>query len=531
MVGADIKTILARLPYVGLDIESVTSDTIRVEYSPNRPDFGTDIGIARALRGLMGKEVGLPKYPATPSGVRISVDKRLASVRPHIACAVVTDLRLDDEDIRQMISLQEDLHNGLGRKRRVAAIGIHDLSAIAPPLAYEAVGPSFSFVPLGRREPTTIGTILTDTPEGRAYGSSFKGGELFPVITDSKGTVLSFPPVINGSATRVTSKTKSLFIDVTSTDRKAGDDVLSVLATTLAEGGGKLGTVKVAYPGGARLTPDLAPVELPLDLALVKSVLGLDLSRRDVLRALGRSRLEVRGRTVRGPRYRVDLIHPVDIAEEVALGYGMDRISPVYPASERPGSFDPFEDFLDATSTVMAGSGMIELMTYELTDEKSLYAHFGRPADGKVAVQNPKSIEHSLLRDALVPTLLASLAGNIRADYPQRVFEIGRVYERTGDRVSERWHLGSLVAHSQASFTESKMYLEALCRALSGEEATASAGEHWAFAQGRCAAVSLGRTRLGFVGELKPEAVAATGLGVPVAGFEIDLTSLHESLK
>jgi len=531
MVGANRERILERLPYLGLDIESVDRNAVRVEYSPNRPDFGTDFGVARALRGILGKEVGLPRFTHSPSGITVSVDGRLKEVRPYIACATATGLRLDDEDVRQIIALQEDLHNGLGRRRRVVAIGLHDMDAIVPPLSYHAVNSSFKFVPLGGSGPKSVASIIADTAEGKTYGAALGGSKLYPVITDAKGTVLSFPPIINGDATRVTTKTKRLFVDVTSTDQKAGDAVLAVVATTLAEAGGRLGTVVIGYQGKPRRTPDLSPTSLPLDVGAIRSVLGMNLSRGEIVKCLARSRVGVKGRRALGPTYRVDLLHPIDIAEEVALGYGVDRIEPVYPPSNRPGFFDSFEDFLDSTSTILAGSGFIEMMTFELTDEETLYSKFQRHSSGKLSVRDPKSLEHSVLRDALIPTLMASLSGNVKSDYPQRIFEIGRVYARSRGGVNEAWRLGGLVAHSQASFTEAKMHLEAVCRIVAGKEAVARGGEHWAFVPGRCAEVSVAGTSLGYVGEVKPDAISAFGLGVPVSGFEIDLSLLHELLK
>jgi phenylalanyl-tRNA synthetase beta chain len=257
----------------------------------------------------------------------------------------------------------------------------------------------------------------------------------------------------------------------------------------------------------------------------------MDLKRREIINSLARSRMGVKGDKGLGPRYRVDLLHPVDLAEEVALGYGVDRIRPQYPPSKQPGSFNRFEKFMDSTSTLMAGSGMIEMMTNELVDEKSLYKNFQRPPEQKIAVQNPKSLEHSVLRDALLPTMMASLTQNVKSDYPQRVFEIGRVFARSRDGVSESLHLGCLVAHSQSSYTEAKMYLESVCRVMAGKEAAAAGDQHWAFSPGRSASVSVGGVLLGYVGEVKPDSIGAFGLGVPVSGFEIDLTRLFELLK
>lgn len=531
MVGANRARILDRLPYIGLDIEGVDKDSVRVEYSPNRPDYGTDFGISRSLKGLIGKEVGMPHYPVKPSGVSVSVDERLSSVRPFIACATATGLHLGAEDVRQIISLQEDLHNGLGRNRKRVAIGLHDLGAVTPPFSYAAVRSDFRFTPLGGKKSATISQILSETADGRAYGPVLKGSELFPIITDSRGEVLSFPPVINGDLTRVTTKTRNVFIDVTSTNRQAGDDVLAIMATTLAEAGAKIGAVSIGYVSGPRVTPDLAPVRLALDLHLITSTLGLDLTRRQIVEALGRSRLSVKGETAMAARYRIDLLHPVDIAEEVALGYGIDRIKSLYPPSNQPGSFHPFEQFLDSTSTVMACSEMLELMTYELVDEESLYAKFDRSSNERIVVHEPRSLEHSVLRDSLIPNLMAALSSNAKSDYPQRVFEIGRVYTRTEGGISETWHLGCLVAHSQASYSEAKMYLESVCRTLAGKEIVAKESQHWAFATGRCATVGTAGQSLGYVGELKPEAIDAFGLKVPVSGFELDLSALHKQLK
>ncbi len=531
MVGAERKKILDRLPYLGLDIESLEKSTVRVEYSPNRPDFGTDFGIARAMRGLLGREIGLPKFATRPSGIAVSVDRRLSTVRPFIACATATGLHLEDEDVRQLISLQEDLHNGLGRRRRTVAIGLHDMDAVAPPLSYRAVDSSFKFTPLDGKKEMTVASILEDTSEGSAYGSALSGAKAYPMITDSKGTVLSFPPIINGNATKVTTRTQNMFVDVTSTNRRAGDDVLAIMSSTLVEAGGKLGTVSIKYPDGPRITPDLEPTATRLDFGLVRSTLGMELTAREITDSLRRSRLDVKNGKALAPRYRVDILHPVDIAEEVALGYGVDRIEPDYPASKRPGSFNDFENFLDSASTIMAESGMIEMMTFELTNERSLYSKFQRSSSEKVTVMDPKSIDHSVLRDDLLPTLIESLSANVKEEYPQRVYEIGRVYTRIRGGVSESWQLGCLIAHSQSSFSEAKMYAESVCRLLSGLEAKAKESSHWAFSAGRCAAISVGGSRLGIVGEVRPEAIEAFGLGVPVSGFELTLSKLFELLK
>lgn len=531
MVRADRRRIMDRLPYVGLDIEGADSKTVRVEYSPNRPDFGTDYGIARALKGTMGKELGLPRYQTRPSGLTVAVDPRLSRVRPYIACVAATGLKLDDEDVRQLISLQEDLHNGLGRKRRRAAIGLHDMAALEPPIRYAAEPSNFRFRPLDGSKEMSLSEILAETEQGRLYGAAFKGTRMFPVITDAKGTVLSFPPIINGEATKVSTRTHDLFVDVTSTEIQAGDHALAVLATTLADMGARLGSVRVTYDKSTRTTPGLQPSKVPLDMKLIDDVLGLGLSKAQVVGCLRRSRVGVEGNSVFVPSYRFDILHPVDIAEEVALGYGFDRLSPLYPESRQPGAFNSLSQFLERTADIMVGSGMVELMNYELVDQKTLYAGFGRTAGNKIQVENPRSEEHSLLRDSLIPSLMAALARNVKDEYPQRVFEIGRVYLRDKRAVHEEWRLCCLIAHSQSTYTEAKMHLESVVGLIVGREASTRPATHWAFATGRCAAASIGGPTIGHVGEVKPEAVSSFQLGVPVSGFELRLPPIFKRPK
>ncbi len=528
MVGSDRKTIVEALPFVGLDIEETARAYVRVEYSPNRPDLGSDFGIAAALKGVLGKETGLAKVGARPSGIKVFVDRSVSRLRPFIACATASGLELDDEDVRQIISLQEDLHNGLGRRRRLAAIGLHDLRAVVPDLRYGTAAGSLRFTPLGGAREASLKEIL-GSKEGRAYFQG-AGGRGVPLVTDSAGTVLSVPPIINGAATAISSKTRAVLVEVTGPEERAVDEVLAIMSTTLAMAGGKIGSVEIVGAKG-RTTPDLTPLKVPIDLALIRQVLGVGLSEREVSDSLRRSRLGVEGGSALVPRHRIDILHPVDLAEEVALGYGFQRFTPVYPPSESPGAFNEFQGFLDDASTVMAGEGMIEMMTYELTDEKSLYSSFSRPSRNRISVQNPKSAEHSVLRDSLIPSLLSALTSNAHNDYPQRVYEVGRVYRRGAAGVEESWNLGCLVAHSQAGYSEARMFLDALCRTLVGKEVSAEEAPHWALAPGRSASVGVGGQKAGYLGEVKAEALAAFGLGVPVAAFELDLSSIYKQLK
>jgi phenylalanyl-tRNA synthetase beta chain len=525
MTGLSQERILDRLPFLGLDIEGVDAESVRIEYNPNRADFSTDYGIARALKGLVGSEVGLPNYRVADGPITVQADANLAKVRPWIACAVARDLDLDDETVRQLISMQEDLHNGIGRKRKKAAIGLHNLDTIKPPLHYKGVPDSFQFVPLGAAKKMSVREILRETDTGVAYGPILAGATAFPMLYDSMDTVLSFPPIINGSATKVDTNTKNLFVDVTSTEERVGGEALAIICTALADAGGKIESVRVDYRDSSRITPELSPTEMTFDGKLARKMTGMDLTPSEMEDCLAKSRIGLNGAgNALIPRYRVDILHPVDLAEEVAIGYGLDRITPLYPASKEPGRLARANSALDRVSETVAMAGFIETMNYDLADAVSLYEKFSRPADSLIEVENPRTLEHHILRDSILPSLMTTLARNVKAAYPQRIFEVGRVFTRGDSGIVESPHLAAIVAHSSSSFSEAKMYVEAVVREHLGTGMETRVAQHWAFADGRCAEVIVDGTAIGHVGELKPSAVASFGLDVPVAGFEVDLS-------
>jgi phenylalanyl-tRNA synthetase beta chain len=526
--------LLEVIPYAGLDIESADGPLARLEYSPNRPDFATEWGIAAYLRGLLGVESGPVPLSASDSGVTITVDPGLRGVRPYVAGMVARGLRLDGEALRQLIRLQEDLHEGIGRRRRRVAIGLHDLSKVEPPIRYEAVGPGHAFVPLGERRPWTVGEILSSHELGRKYGQALPAAGPYPVLLDSAGHTLSFPPIINGEHTRVTEGTDSLFVDVTGTSLTRVLDALSVLALTLSEMGARLGYVDVRYGPLSISTPDLSSRELRLSARRASSLLGLDLSPSDVARCLGRARIgvrEVTGDVVVAlvPRYRFDVMHEVDLVEEVAYGYGYPGLSPEARLDPGAGGISEQSALEEAMRDAAIGLGMQEVVTTHLTSRRLLYDLMGRTPERPIRALSSKSGEHEYLRDSLLPGLLWVLSSNAHEAYPQRIFELGSVISAAGGAVRERRSLAFAIAHARAGFTEAKSALNALVASLLGAEPSYSpSGCRRPLIEGRCASVSLGGRELGIVGEVDPSVLYSLGIQVPVSAAELDADALMD---
>jgi phenylalanyl-tRNA synthetase beta chain len=525
------EELVGRLPYLGLHIEEVAKDSVRVEYDPNRLDYSTDYGIARSLKGSFGLALGAPRHRLTRSDLTFVVDSTVRKVRPFIAGLLARGVILDDETIRQIISMQEDLHNGLGRKRAKLAIGIHDADAVKSPIRYSTVPSTFKFTPLDSKAPMSVKEILLEHPTGRKYASLVSSHDVYPIITDAKGTVLSFPPIINGNATKVTPKTKNLLIDVTGTDRRVLEDCLAILSEVFWDAGAHVYSVQVREGRKAFDTPSLEPFTFSVPGKLISDRLGMKLKDSEIVAALRRARLDaaIRGGkiAVTAPRYRFDLLHSVDLAEETMYGYGFERLKPSYDFGYTEGSISSRTHLMEAVRRSAIGLGLQEVMGYSLTSGEVLYARMGREAKSPLKVAASKSSLYEYLRDMLAPTLLQLMADNLHEQYPQRVFEMAEVFSpapgsETG--VKEELHLGAAMTDNAAGFTDAKSALDTILLRTFAAKAGYKAIKDPLFIEGRGAECLYRGKKLGKVGEVSPRIVLSFGLRTPVAIFEISLS-------
>ena len=210
-----LEKLKERISYLGTDLESIEGDEINVEIFPNRPDMLSEQGFARALSSFIGVKTGLRKYDVNKSGARAIVDKSVKDVRPYTACAIVKNLKLNDERIREIIQIQEKLHVTQGRNRAKAAIGIYPLEKIKMPIIYTAKKPEeIRFRPLESKIEMGGNEILAEHPTGIKYAKLLEGKKMFPLWIDSENKVLSMPPIINSDELgKVKETTREVFIE------------------------------------------------------------------------------------------------------------------------------------------------------------------------------------------------------------------------------------------------------------------------------------------------------------------------------
>ncbi|MGQ9587372.1 MAG: phenylalanine--tRNA ligase subunit beta [Thermoplasmata archaeon] len=532
LVGREVprEVIRERLPMLGSDLKSMddSSDDLSFEFFPNRPDLFSVEGIARALRAFQGYEPGLKTYAVEESNVELLVDPTVKEVRPFIWSALVEGNEITDPLIRSMMDLQEKLHLTLGRNRKKVAIGIHDFRTVSPPFTYKAVLPDeISFVPLQGTRRMTPAEILKEHDKGRAYAFVLEGKKRYPMIVDDGGEVLSFPPIINGIVTAVTEETRDIFVDCTGTDINAVTYAVNILTTALAERGGRIRAVRIHQDGGVALAPDLKPREMILDAAYANWWNGTSLAGAQIAEALRKmgygasQREESIGVLV--PRYRADILHPVDLVEDVAIGYGFEKFGQALPRRATFGVEEQLIGFSNSVRAIMIGLGYFEVVTLSLSNPREQYAAMNLQENGTaIRVKNPVSEEHVLVRTSLLPSLMVILRKNKHRELPQRIFEVGDVVLNGRNRKM----LAGISIHARASFTEEKSLVQSVLSAV-GLECSVFPAKHPSFIAGRCAEVSSRSERLGVFGELSPATIEAYELKYPVVAFEMDLEKIH----
>ena len=512
-----------------------TDEVIRLDLLADRPDLFDPGGLCRALKGYLGLESGLSEFTVGDSGIEVHVDPIMmkeGTCRPYIVCAVVDVPPLDHNSLSEVMRLQEHLHWGIGRDRKLASIGVYDLDTIEGPISYSVVDPeTFQFCPLGMPGVhMTPNDILENHPKGVGYKHLMEQYVKYPILIDAKNLVLSMPPIINSDETKCKIGTKSLFIDVTGLSKDAVVDSLVTLVSALVELGGQVKTVRMNYPDGPQNTPDLTPGAIDISYEDAKNWLGLPFNLDQFMDYLRKMRLNVEPSgdlyTVSYPAFRKDIRHEVDVFEDLAIGFGYENIEPAVVPTLTIGEARPEEKLSTMIRSAMIGLGFTEIMSLLL---QSIERHFSKfnlePDKNHVIVENPKTIEQKVVRNHLLTGIMETFNKNRRKAVPQKIFEIGNVIQldkqaETG--TCEYRHLALAIIGPDTGYAEGRMYLDAILRELKWQ-GEYEAIVHATFTEGRCAEISNKDGLWAILGEIHPQVLNNFGLAFPVVYGEIRL--------
>lgn len=516
--------------------------TLNIEMKDTaRADLWSSEGLARGLRCYLGLEKGTRNYTAGESSLEVNVNPLLVNIRPYICCSVIKDIHLSDRVIKGIMHLQDKLDQTSGRNRQKTSIGIYNLDLIKPPIEYTAVRPdAVKFVPLGFDEKMSLNEILEHHPKGIEYGYIIKKSSLYPMLFDSEGKVLSLPPIINSNDLgKITEKSRNLLIEVTGTLHKTVLNTLNLVTLALIDQGGKAFSATVHYPEnsqykeGTVVTPDFKEKRFLLSAEETNRLLGLKLSVEKISELLLKAGLSVEkvadnSLTVLVPCYRVDVMHQVDIIEDVAIAYGYNNIKPMWRELPTTGRANSTQRHIDVARELMIGLGYQEILSTTLTNQDTLFQKMNKEPTKIVELSNPKIMTMTCLRNWLLPSLIEFLSVNQSVEFPQKIFELGKITlldESKETRTRDEDWLAAVTTHVNANFSEIKSTLDSFM-ANFGIYWQIKEATHPSFIEGRVGAVIIGGVELGVVGEVSPLVLEGWKLENPAAAFELNFQRL-----
>jgi len=236
--------------------------------------------------------------------------------------------------------------------------------------------------------------------------------------------------------------------------------------------------------------------------------------------------------TVLVPAWRVDILHEVDLIEDVAIAYGYNNFAPEIPEISTIGQENPKEIIKRRISDIITGLGILEVSNYHLTTKKDQFEKM-RVSEKQeinfIELEESKP-DYTILRKDLTHYFLKIFSENIDSEYPQKIFEIGCIFNLNKD-VNEKENLA--VAISPGNFTELKQILEYLFKMLEIKidfEEPENQDLPSYFVDGRVASVNIEGKLIGYIGEIHPKTLKNWRIKMPVAILEIELEKVFGKL-
>jgi phenylalanyl-tRNA synthetase beta chain len=436
----------------------------KIDCPANRYDLLSTEGMATALRVFLGMMTP-PRYQLLPMApnMTMKVSRSVVGVRDFVMCAVLRNIAFTPESYNSFIDLQEKLHQSLARKRTLVSAGTHDLDKVQPPFTYEATPRAqIKFVPLKQT------TFLDCTGDGleRYYKDDKHIGKFvslltpfdnYPVVYDSKRTIMSLPPIINSDVSQISIGTKNVFIECTAIDKKKAEVMLNLIVSSFSmycEPKFHIEPVRVIYEGGAEeVTPNLSARTMRCNVKRLAKQVGIqEISGAKTCELLAKMQLECKPSEkdpdeidVTVPITRPDILHECDVMEDVAIAYGYDNLEMKPVPTLSVGTQTPVGKLTHLVRLELAAAGYSEMLTLSMCSHNEAFKFINRVDDGKTAVRiaNPQTIEFEVCRPTLLPGTLKTLNASQNHALPIQLFEVTDVVlldstARTGCRNERR---------------------------------------------------------------------------------------------
>ena len=526
---------------MGMDLKGESDDKdpeLKIEITAEKIDMVSVVGIARAIKYYRRITKGYPIYNLSKSDKKVIVKKTSSESRPRTVCAILKDVDMNQDLLNEIIEVQEKIHASFGRNRKKVSIGIYPLNKISFPITYGSEDPkNIKFKPLDSDKEMTGIEILEFHDKGKMFKHLLEGFEKFPVFRDSKGNILSMPPIINSEDTgKVETNHKDLFIECSGFNLNYLDSVLKVLVTSFYDLGCKIESIEVEYEAEDNYELNLGDDIFDIETDKIRKVIGTELSQKEIELNLnkmmyGVDKVEDNKIYVKVPPFKADVWNDIDIIDDIARGYGYNNIELTSPKVDSVGKRLDSSLFRDRLSDSLVSLGFNELYTYMLTStEFQLNKFDNKIKEGEYEkLLDSEDEGYNMLRVNIMPEILRSLNVNRKNKYPHKVFENGfciKPDKNIDTKAKNNPKLAVAIADPKSNYTWIKGVFDSFIK-LNDLNLKVKPNDNCEFLiPGRSADIILDNQKIGYIGEISPSVLENFGLIVPVVGFELEIEKL-----
>jgi phenylalanyl-tRNA synthetase beta chain len=516
------------------ELDEIEGNNAKIEVKDfNRIDLYSITGIARELKGILNIEIGIPKFEVRDSNYDLIVDKEISNVRPYIVGAIVKNVKLNEDRLKDLIQLQEKISQSFGRNRQKVAIGTHNFDLIKFPVYYKLTDPETRFIPLGLNKELSLREILENTEAGKKYSYILNKYDKYPILIDSNNNIISFPPIINSNKIgRLDINTRNIFVDVSGTDLEKVLLALNVIVLTLKDFGGEIYSINVIYPDKKIKTPELKVIKKEMDLNKIKKYLGIEMNDNKIIEYLNRKRMNAKIENnkliIEYLNYRDDILSEYDIIEEILISYGYNNLKPREIKIYTKGGLSKERKIMNNIRKIMVNMGCIEIYTPILSN-KDINSLLNEDRE-IIELINPVSSSYNSIRVYLLSSFLQLLSENNELKFPAKIFELNRVSYIKNNKIIEDLDLLYIYSDYEVSVNDSLKVLKRLFKELKVDFDIRNSN-HKFLINGRQGDIFVNNENIGWIGEIDPNILEKLSIKYPLTSFEISIKELMRYIK
>jgi phenylalanyl-tRNA synthetase beta chain len=356
-------------------------------------------------------------------------------------------------------------------------------------------------------------------------------GGLNSGITDATKTVVFEAATFNRGSVRLTAKKLGLRTESSSRFEKGLSPEIAARAidraVELAEliGAGKSVDEKIdIYP--EKETQKI----IPFEPEKVNALLGMDISKEEMIDILTKLGIEVNGEKLVIPYFRVDLERTADIAEEVIRIHGYNTLnSTLINAESTVGAKTKLQKLQDKIKDLLVQKGFSEMYAFSFIGHKD-FEKCKLDSTKAIKITNPLGEEFSLMRTSMMPTVMQSIATNYnKKNKDVALFEMGKTYIdeegniAKGEVATETEQIAFALYGKNADFYVVKGIIENILQISNIAKYQLARETEINLHPGRSAKILIGKDRIASFGEVHPEVLENYGIDEKVYYAVIDV--------